>query len=213
MPRKNLRVVGKKPLLSHTIDAARQVAAIDKIYVSSDDREILDLAERNGVVAFRRADNAASDAATAADVMVDFISGLDSGIVQDDPIIVYLQPTSPLRTAFHIQEALRTMREWQSWQCISVEEMHKTPFRAFRRDAEGCLHSLFEVRLAHANRQSLEPAYYPNGAIYIFPLSAFMAKREFPSSGSVAYIMSEHESVDIDTPDDFKRLEALWPQS
>ena len=213
VPRKNLRIIGNKPLLSHTIDAARQVAAIDTVYVSSDDSEILELAKQNNVIPIQRASEAASDTATASDVLADFTRGLDSSLKKEDPIVIYLQPTSPLRNCLHIEEALRIMRNKQSWQCISVEEMHKTPYKAFKRDAQGNLVSLFDSHLAHVNRQSLETLYYPNGAIYIFPLSAFLEKREFPSNGSVAYVMSEHESLDIDTSEDFKRLDALWPMS
>lgn len=212
VPRKNLRLVGNKPLLSYTIEAAKQTDAIDAVYVSSDDPEILALSAENDAIAVRRADAASSDTATAADVMTDFISQLNPDLLRSDPVIVYLQPTSPLRNASHIREAIDVMRQQRKWQCMSVTEMQQTPFRAFRRDAQGCLLPLFEEKLAHANRQSLEPTYYPNGAIYIFPLSAFTEKGEFPSGGSVAYIMAPRESIDIDTPEDFKLLESLWAQ-
>jgi len=68
---------------------------------------------------------------------------------------------------------------------------------------------LFEEPLTNANRQNLPVVFYPNGAIYIFPLAEFLARSAIPSNGGAPYIMSEQESVDIDTEEDFAMVEKL----
>ena len=63
--------------------------------------------------------------------------------------------------------------------------------------------------MTNANRQSLPEVYCPNGAIYIFSLAKFLEHGAFPSNGGVPYIMSERDSVDIDTEEDLILLEKL----
>lgn len=207
--RKNLRVVLGKPLLAHTIQAARDAGRVDRIYVSSDDAEILGLARGMGVDVVCRAAEAATDQATANDVVMDFFRHLPEVLVAANPYLVFLQPTSPLRTGAHIDAAFDGMSSTDSDMCLSVTELKKTPFKSFTLTSEGRLKSLFDEALTNANRQSLPSVYYPNGAIYIFPFAEFLARRAFPSNGGVPYIMSERESVDIDTEEDLAMVERL----
>ena len=209
--RKNLRIVLGKPLVAHTIVAARNSSHIDQIYVSSDCGEILTLAGHMGVGVIHRVAKAALDSATASSVVVDFLGQLPDHIVASNPYLVYLQPTSPLRTAAHIDAAFDSMSLACSSSCLSVTELMRTPFKSFCLNTEGRLQSLFDEALTNANRQSLPSVYYPNGAIYIFSVDEFIARGSFPSNGSVPYIMSEQESIDVDTEEDLAKIEKLCP--
>jgi CMP-N-acetylneuraminic acid synthetase len=91
-------------------------------------------------------------------------------------------------------------------------ELKKTPYKAFILSNEGLLKSLFDEELTSSNRQTLPTAYYPNGAMYIFLLSEFIKNGNFPSNGSLPFIMTEYESIDIDTEDDFVMMEKLCIQ-
>lgn len=129
--------------------------------------------------------------------------------IDQDPFLTYLQPTSPLRTAEHIDSAFDEMEAKQGSACLSVVKLKKTPYKSFSLNQNGLLQSLFDENLSNANRQSLPETYYPNGAIYIFLLSEFIRKGAFPSNGSVPFRMSEKESLDIDTEDDIAMMEKL----
>ena len=212
VPKKNLRTIRGKPLVAYTIEAAVGSVFIDRVYVSSDDDEIMKIARAMGVDSLKRSNVAASDAATANMVVFDFISQLPQSEVIDDPIIVYLQPTSPLRTASHIDGAFFAMELAKVLQCISVVELKKSPYKSFVISNESVLKSLFDEDFTSANRQTLPTAYYPNGAIYIFLLSEFIKNGNFPSNGSFPFIMTENESIDIDTEDDFVMMEKLCIQ-
>lgn len=208
--RKNMRTLLGRPLLEYTIQAAFDSAFIDHIYVSSEDQEILEAAEKMKALTTTRSLVAATDSATASDVVNDFLKKIPSDLKNSDPYLVFLQPTSPLRTGAHIDAAFREMSAADSDVCVSVTALKKIPFKSFILTQEGRLKSLFDESLTNANRQSLPVVYYPNGAIYVFPISKFIARNGFPSNGGVPYIMSEQESVDIDTEEDFAMVEKKW---
>lgn len=209
VPRKNLRPLRGKPLLLHTVEAAQGSRFIDEVHVSSEDEAILDLARASGARATRRTPDAASDTATAADVVIAFTAQLPAGTLACDPVLCYLQPTSPLRTFEHIDAAFGALASSAASHGMSVVELKRTPYKSFVLDGSGRLKSLFAEELSNANRQSLPPVFHPNGAIYIFPLSQFMVRRQFPSNGGLPFIMTEEESLDIDTEADFLAAETL----
>jgi CMP-N,N'-diacetyllegionaminic acid synthase len=202
LPRKNLAMLAGKPLIAHTIDAARGSALVDETWVSSDDDEILDVSAKRGARTLVRPSALANDCASAIGVVQHFILSLPEELRQSDALILYLQPTSPLRNATHIDAALTAMSSAGAETMLSVVEADKPPQKAFRLDDEGRLISLFDEQLSNSRRQDLPRCYFPNGAIYAFPISAFESRRGFPSNGSIPFIMSADHSIDIDTADD-----------
>jgi CMP-N,N'-diacetyllegionaminic acid synthase len=210
--RKNLRLVGGKPLLEYTVSAARCSELIDRCFVSSEDSEILELAVRLGAEPVERPADFATDEASAIDVVKHFIGWLPEALRQQDPCIVYLQPTSPLRTSEHIDAALRRMAELNKSTLLSVTELTVSPYKSFKIDESGQMQSLFDEKLSNYRRQDLPATYIPNGAIYVFRISDFLERGGFPSNGSVPFVMSERESADIDTEDDLALVEKLLEQ-
>lgn len=213
IPRKNLRVVGGKPLVQHTLQAALSAKVVDRVFLSSDDEEILALGASIGVTPVRRPVEFASDTAPATDVVKHFLRTLGDEQLADDPYLVYLQPTSPLRTAAHIDEAFELMRRSGGHTLISVVELEKSPYKTFSIDAQGRMQSLFDERLSNARRQDLPATYLPNGAIYVFRVSDFTSRDGFPSNGSVPYIMTATSSVDVDVEQDIARLERTFGEA
>lgn len=209
VPRKNMRVISGKPLIAFSILAAQQSRHIDSVYVSSNDQAILRHAQTMGATGIVRPDEFASDTASAFEVVNHFIGMLPNVLLQEDPYIVYLQPTSPFRTARHIDGALEQMLAEKSHSIVSVSEMEKSPFKSFTLDANGRLQSLFDEKLSNARRQDLPAVFVPNGAIYVFRVSEFKARGDFPSNGSVPFIMSQEDSLDIDTEDDIRHAEMI----
>lgn len=211
--RKNLRVVAGRVLIEYTLVAGKNSRYIDSVYLSSDDDEILSLGRNFGVNQIIRPWEYASDTASAVEVVSHFLTVLPNSLREQDPYIVYLQPTSPLRTAKHIDEALEAMVAQKAHTLISVTELKVSPYKSFKLDAKGCLQSLFDEKLSNARRQDLPAAYIPNGAIYIFRISDFIERGGFPSNGSLPFIMCEKDSVDIDAEEDIRRLEQILGES
>jgi CMP-N,N'-diacetyllegionaminic acid synthase len=209
VPGKNIRKVAGIPLIDFSILAARQSSHIDSVYVSSDDPVILRHAQNVGAIGIVRPDEFATDTASAVGVVEHFIGTLQNTLLQDDPYIVYLQPTSPFRTARHIDHALEQMHNANMHSLISVSNTDKSPFKMFTVDAKGRLQSLFDEKLSNARRQDLPAVFAPNGAIYAFRVSEFRARGGFPSNGSMPFVMNAHDSLDIDTEDDIRRAEMI----
>ncbi|WP_036266122.1 acylneuraminate cytidylyltransferase family protein [Methylobacillus glycogenes] len=206
VPKKNLKNIAGSPLIAYTINAAKKAKNVDAVYVSSDCKEILEYSKAQGCSSILRPQEYATDDASAVDVVKHFIS-IEN--IEDGDLIVYLQPTSPLRDEHHIDDALTALNNNGLTSLVSVEVLDKSPYKSFRLDDNDKLISLFDEKLSNYRRQDLPLCYAPNGAIYIFSKFEFEARGGFPSNGSVAYIMSAEESVDIDTEEDFLETEAL----
>jgi CMP-N-acetylneuraminic acid synthetase len=204
-----MREIRGRPLVDFTLRAALDSLIIDEVYISSDDEEILNYANKINVRTVKRPEEFSSDTATANDVVRHFFSIVSKDNLQRDPYIVYLQPTSPLRNATHIDRALLAMSEAKFNTLVSVTELIKSPFKSFTIGASGALQSLFDEKLSNARRQDLTKAYIPNGSIYIFRVSDFLERGGFPSNGSFPFIMDEIDSIDIDTEDDISYVERI----
>jgi CMP-N,N'-diacetyllegionaminic acid synthase len=212
LPGKNLMSIAGKTMIERAVASATDWpggSKVDVTVVSSDDEGILANAKAAGAVTFERSAFAASDEATAADVIRDYFESEDVMIDLDgrDPWIVYLQPTSPARTGKHVEAAFELLAGGAR-SVVSVTMPEKSPYWTLNIDEAGKLTPLFPQAF-EANRQSLQAAYIPNGAVYIFKLSDFLAAGAVPVRAAAAYVMSREESVDIDTREDFERARAI----
>lgn len=209
VPRKNLAMIAGKALIEYTLEAALESEHVDRCYVSSDSEEILEVARRHGARAMRRPAQFASDEASAVDVVRHFFEEIQGEYPVGNPFVVYLQPTSPLRNAGHIDAALDALRVAGARTLMSVVELEKSPFKSFKVNDAGRLESLFDERLSNARRQDLPRAFAPNGALYVFSREDFFARDGFPSNGSVPFVMSANDSVDVDAQEDLAKVERL----
>ena len=104
LPRKNVLDLCGKPLISWTIEAALYSKYLDEVVVTSDDNEILGIANNMKVRSIERPSHLASDTASTFDAVKHTIDNIDSY-----EYIVLLQPTSPLRNATHIDKAIELL--------------------------------------------------------------------------------------------------------
>ncbi len=198
---KNLRMVGAFTLVDLAIMSCIDNRLIHQVYVSSDDQAILDSCNAK-VRKIKRSSLASSDEASANDVILDALQNKE---FDSDSIIIYLQPTSPLRTAHDVNEALNLyLSNPNCVSVISVVEVEKSPFKSFVLNDAGFLQSLFDEKLSNYRRQDLTKTYTPNGAIYIFSLKKFKENGGIPSNGGKPYVMPKDRSIDIDDELDLK---------
>jgi CMP-N-acetylneuraminic acid synthetase len=158
------------------------------------------------VINHRRDAFASQDDSTAGDVIRDFLHATDVEIdPRVDPWIVYLQPTSPARTADMVEAAFDVLAQHQphAKALVSVTHPPKSPYWTLTVGVDGRLHPLFP-EVYGLNRQQNDEAFIPNGAIYIFKLSEFNKTGKFPVDGAVPFFMSEADSIDIDTVEDYE---------
>ena len=205
VPRKNIRIVGGKPLIAWTIEKAKQSRYIDRLIVSSEDAEVIRIAQQWGCEApfVRPKELAADDTPGIAPVLdaLDRIAGYEW--------VVLLQPTSPLRTAGDIDACIETCSRMKVPACVSVTEPTQSPYLMFTLDARGRLAPLLSWERTSTRRQELPKAYALNGAIYVARADWLRKTGTFVTPETVAFIMPAERSLDIDSEFDFRILETL----
>lgn len=209
VPRKNVRIVGGKPLIAWTIEAALASSRLDRVVVSTDDSEILRVAGQYGAeTPFLRPESLASDQAGHAGVVIHAINWL---LTQgDEPrYIMTLQPTSPFRSATDIDAAIDLACSRDAKAVMSVKPATEHPMWAKLINQNGEVRPFIRDDLNSAQRQSLPDCYTINGAIYLNRCSDLEREKVMVPPGTLAYVMSAESSVDIDTPWDFRIADLL----
>lgn len=195
VPRKNVRLVGGKPLIAWTIEAVRASAYVDRAVLSSDDPEIMDVARQWGLdVPFTRPAELARDDVSALDVFghaLRALPGYDYGVL--------LQPTSPLRTAEDIDGCLRLLHETGALTAISVTEPEKSPYWMYTEADGGVLRPLLAGDLVVRQRQEQPRVLAPNGAVYVARTDYFLDHGVFVSPTMRGWTMPQESSLDIDS--------------
>jgi len=123
LPRKNILDLNGKPLVAWSIEAGLNSRYIDKVIVTSDDNEILKISKKYGASTIKRPYELANDTATTIDTVRHAIESMDKTY----DYVVLLQPTSPLRTCTHIDEAIELLDKKNANAIISVCEMEHNP--------------------------------------------------------------------------------------
>ncbi len=120
IPKKNICLLAGKPLLVYTIEAAQEASTVSKVVVSTDAEEIAEVALNCGVEVIHRPVHLAEDNSLTAPVLKHALQQIEGKIKPDK--VVTLQPTSPLRTGKHIDEAVDLLtKDWDS--VVSISEV------------------------------------------------------------------------------------------
>ena len=205
LPRKNVLDLAGKPLIAWSIEAGLKNKYIDKVIVTSDDDEILAIAKDFGSETIKRPDELASDTATSFDAIKHTIENLERY-----DYIVLLQPTSPLRTAEQIDEAIELLESKNADAIVSVCEMDHSPLWSNTLPEDRSMNDFIRDEVKNKRSQDLEPYYRLNGAIYITKVDKLLEEKSFFLEKNIySYRMNRESSVDIDEKIDFKFAEIL----
>lgn len=198
IPHKNIKKLCGKPLIAHTIEAAKSSAYIDSIYVSTDSARILHVAQHFGV---RNTDlrprRLAQDNSKTIDAMLHSIAknpGFD--------ILILLQPTSPCRDANDIDRALELFMRSGMRSLVSVHPIEENPILIRFMNSDNELTKAMDVP-STVRRQDMPKPLRVNGAIYINRIDQIDSSTSF-NDNEIGFEMEPEHSVDIDTIEDFK---------
>jgi CMP-N,N'-diacetyllegionaminic acid synthase len=204
IPRKNLVQLAGRPLIGYSIQAARGASCIDRVLVSTDDIEIAEAARALGAdTPFLRPANLAGDTAPMLGVLQHAQAWL---LAQDVAVeaLVLLQPTSPLRTSRHIEDAVAIFRSSPASSVVSVVEVpHQfNPVSVMKVSAQGTLACFINDQVAITRRQDKPKAYARNGPAVLVCHPDTLRAGELYGDHCMPYLMSEDDSLDIDVPRD-----------
>ena len=212
IPGKNMVDLNGKPLMQYTFDAAKESKYIDRILLSTDDEKFAEFGRSQGIEVEMRPEELATDTAVMKDVINYHLDRLaEKGYTPD--IFILLQPTSPLRTAQHIDDALKLLIEDETADAIvSVMDMpHQyLPMKIMKMDDSGALKFYQEDGEKYTTRQALPHLYARNGAaIYAVYTDVYRKTGSLYGTRCLPYVMEEEDSVDIDKPFDLFLAECI----
>ncbi|MBU3217117.1 NTP transferase domain-containing protein [Clostridium estertheticum] len=212
IPNKNIMSICGKPLIAYTIDAGKKSKYIDEIIVSTDSDVIKVIAEQYGAkVPFLRPEELSNDTSKSIDVVMHAINFYKKNDVSYDYVIL-LQPTSPLRTFEHLDNAIEKLIESNSTSLVSVCEADENPV-LMRRIENEKLKEVISFEGTNLRRQDLPTFYKFNGALYINSNGMLINKRKFVDENTVPYVMDKESSIDIDTMLDARLVELIIKES
>ena len=203
IPNKNLRLVNRKPLIYWSIASSLGSKYIAETFVSSDSKDILLCAKDQRANIIKRPVALSQDTTSSADSLEHAVKQISGNFKPE--YIVLLQPTSPLRTSRHIDEACRKILKEKTNHLISVCEIEKKYLKVLIESENGLLDDPTNRRFTFSNRQSLPRTYLPNGAIYIVKLKNFLKTKSFLGSSTSFYRMDKRSSIDIDKVSDIRK--------
>jgi CMP-N-acetylneuraminic acid synthetase len=214
LPGKNIRMLGDKPLIEWSIDVARKVSHIDKIFVSTDWNDIADVCRRAGLdIPILRPKNLASDNSSTIDGVkhaIEYLKG--RGEIYD--FVLLLQPTSPLRSSDHVRKAIDIVSSKKADAVISVCKCEHSPLWTNSLPSDFSMSNFLDVKFKNMRSQDLPVYYRLNGAIFLVSIKRLYEEETFLlSSNSYAIEMDAMASVDIDHEIDFLLAETIIKQS
>lgn len=200
---KNISLLGGRPLINYTIDAAVESAFFDKIVVTTDSDDILEMCSRyldNRLVSIKRPLYLCKDNIPLAPVIYNTTQLMETSFMTRFRNIFTLQPTSPFRTAKDIKRAYSIFKKERVASLLSVTEERHSIWKQ-----EG--NKIKSVRDIKVNRQSVEPYYIGNGAIFISKRNVIMVHKTRLIEPIGIYVMDAVSSMDIHTQEDMELAE------
>jgi CMP-N,N'-diacetyllegionaminic acid synthase len=207
LPGKNVRMLGGRPLIVHTFEAAKAAHSLDRIVLSTDSQHMADLARCHGVdVPFLRPAELAGDHSRVIDTALHSLRWLAEHEEYVADYVMLLQPTSPFRTAQDIDAAVRLAEINNAEAVVGVTEVEAHPGLTRRIDAAGRL-----TRLPGAENwsQDLPALHAINGAMYLVRTDFLFKDQCWCPDRALAYVMPHERAMDIDTERDFKLAELI----
>ena len=210
VPDKNIRLLGKQPLISWSIAACRNAALIDRTFVSTDAASYAEIAVAAGAeVPFLRPAELSQDFSTDLDFILHAISWFEQNDRVPD-FIAHVRPTTPFREASIVDKAIDQFACSSGFTALrSVHQMAESAYKCFEINGRGCLASLGSgsTRLDQQNaaRQLFTSTYQANGYVDVLSVPHILANREIHGASVVPFITED--VVEVDTENDFERLE------
>jgi len=209
LPGKNIKKLGGIPLIGHTIQAAAQSALIDKIVVSSDSDEILKVSSGFPCLVQKRPAHLAEDATTSQDSLRYVVTEFEKEHKEEYDLVILLQPTCPFRKTAEIDKCIKELVDNGADSSQTVTLVKEKPELMFVVE-EGKLN--FQNKNAFFNKSLRRNHYILNGAVYVVRKDLFISTSALYGDKNIPVIMSQEDSLDIDTYVDWQIAEKLWEE-
>lgn len=208
IPKKNMKNFCGKPIIAYSIEAALQSEIFDEVMVSTDSKEIVDIAKQYGAnVPFMRSETTSSDWATTADVLKEVIENYASQGKNYD-LFCCIYPTAPFINAERLKQAVELLECRQADSLIPVVKFSFPPQRGLIVKNEYVSYKYPEFETVRS--QDLDPVYHDCGQFYFCRTESFLKYKNMVMPRTIPMIIPEEEVQDIDSPSDWKLAEIKY---
>ena len=208
IPKKNICLLAGKPLLVYSIEAALNSKALSKVLVTTDSEEIAAIASSYEVEIVRRPKELAGDDVLTLPVLKHALQQIEGELIPDK--VVTLQPTSPLRLAKHIDDAVNLLSsDWDA--VISVSDVEQTPYKMYQLEGEK-LHPFVAGSQKEMPRQQLPKVYRDCGSVYVTWYDVLVGMNSIWGENFRSYYIEREFAIDIDNRMDLKFAEILMKE-
>lgn len=215
VPRKNIKLLDGKPLIYYMLSAALKSKMINCVAVSSEDDEILNIANKYGkkskkFILIKRPKHLAKDNTLSQPVLKHAVDEIETRKGHKFDYIAMLQVTTPFVTSSDIDSAVKKIIKTKADSVVSVCQINDThPVKIKKIVNDRLLQYTPNLKETIFRRQDLPPAYKRNGGIYISKRNMVMEHNLIWGGVCRPYIMSPEKSVDINNHVDFYTAEAI----
>ena len=205
---KNLRLINNKPLIVYSIEQAIATKLFDQIVVSSDSKEIREVALANGATfCVDRPAELATDTAPKLPAIKHCVENAEKKFGQFE-VIIDLDATAPLRESSDIIGALELLQSAQADNVITGTPAHRSPyFNLVETDVNGIVSLSKPPANVVARRQDSPQCFDMNASIYVWRRQALFANENLFTSNTRLFVMPRERSLDIDSQADFEMVE------
>lgn len=200
--KKNIKNLLGKPLIEYTLDTAKTVGQIDCLVVSTDDKEIAEIAKNNSVKVIDRPSDIASDGSSTEECLIHVLEWLENFENEIFDIILVLEPTSPLRSKDTIIGAIQMIYDGFD-SVLAVKETTEN----IGTIEEGSFKTI--IKNAPRQRQLRQKFYIESSTIYAADVNFLRTNHSLVSENWGALVVTNRESNDINTIDDFNYIKFL----
>tara|TARA_Y100000034_G_C6784727_1_gene350981 strand:- start:138 stop:821 length:684 start_codon:yes stop_codon:yes gene_type:complete len=205
IPGKNIRLLAGKPLIAHTIEAAKQSKYLDRVLVSTDSEEIANVSKQYGAEVMMRPTEISGDHSTTEEAMIHLVNELKKQGYDAD-IIVLLQCTCPVRGTEDTDKGIKIMLDTNCDSVLSVtENQHYYLAGSVDKETLKYVPDYDKRPMSH----NMPSKYKENGAIYITKVDKLLEAKNRIVGDVRALIMDTVSSIDIDDESDFKMAERI----
>lgn len=204
IPNKNMSMFRNKPLVGWTIEESFK--SVDITVVTTDSMTIGQYAADLTAHVVKRPESLAQDHVHAIEPVIHAMNWCE---LPDDETVVMLLPTSPLRTAQDIRNALRLHKQYDK-NVVSLCETSPLQSMRYMNGIEIIYPNIGEVRARNAQRQSVEKTYVVNGAIFVSKAGLLRKFRTFHIDSVLGYVMPKYRSIDVNDYEDLTVANKLY---
>ena len=215
-PKKNIKLLGGKPLIAYAIEAAKQSKFVTRIFVSTDDKVIADVAMSYYTEVVSRPEHLSGDCPTE-DVILNVVERWRMALDYKPDIVVCLEPPQPFRTPEHIDQCINVLLNAPNIvdSCVTIHKVSQRPEWMVRITQQNHWISPYTNHWKEDNiirspaSQEFEDLYYIDGIVFACKTETLLKYKSMIGKRCIGVLTKQKDAFDLNYPEDFEICEIL----